>query len=990
MAGAAGGDEPPVEVLIGRDDELARLREIADLAVEQGGQMVLASGEAGIGKSTLTRAFERQLASTGWGTHIGYCIEFADRPSPFGPVVSILRSLLLEHLDDVDAVIGHHRRDLAALLPELADPDAAGASFAGDVDRLFDAIAATLAAAAEHRPLAIIVEDIHWADAATRDLLAALVRGLDRSRVLLLTTERSGATSRSHPLRTWVAEHRRLANVHDLPLHGLRRQELAAQAHHLLDEEPDDALVDELLERTHGNPYFAHELLVARRDGDLALPISLVDFLSSRIARLDDREREILRALAVVGGVADHRMLDAMLPDLDVGPGLRTLFDGSTLEVDGNDLVFGHALLREAILRDVLPFEAEELHRRAAEVLQADPRRGNSLSDLTSLAVHWREAGDAEQSLAAASKAALAAAGVAAYEAAADMSLQALHEWPAVAEPEEAAGMTRDRLLGRAAEWLTSCYRSEEAVELLDGALGSWGRELPDAKQARLLAALAPINWHLGHPEETARVLAAAARLVGDDRSPEAAIVHHRISKQALADGQIHPALHAAERAIEIAAEHGPEVVLIEALTTKALAVGVTLDLDDGVALAREARQRALDARLVSQVANTYHTEMLIIVFRDGRTAACLDASRAGLAYAEQHCGPRWRAEFRLDLCLGLVEAGRLIEAEPLLEVLLGSELDDLRRLTVLQAAGLHALASDEPDLAAAFLDDADEIAERFQSAQETGFQSRLRAELSRRQGDLDAASDHIDQALTLQLAGDNLSYTRESIVERLRIVRAGDDPSAHLDEATALVEGFEGPGLANRAMRALMDVELAAIAGTFAHEGAGRAIELLDESGFLHEAAQARLLLLEHQIAAGAAHRDEVETGLHELHDLTTTHGMTWLTRQVVAIAEAEHVPGIGHDEPTASAEPPPRELPHHLTAREVEVMSLLADGLTNKGIGERLFVSPRTVSTHISNLLAKLGVSNRGEAAAAYHRLGLADVIDLRDAADQTPAAG
>lgn len=989
MDTAGGEDEASVPELIGRRAELAHLRDLADLAVEHGAQMVLVSGDAGIGKTTLTTAFRSQLTDTGWGGHLGHCIEYADRTLPFGPIVNILRSVMLQHLEAIDELVGHHRRDLSALIPELDDRGESGASLAGDVDRLFDAIAVTLSSAAEVRPLVITIEDIHWADAATRDLVSSLVHVLGRARVLLLITERSGATDRAHPVRTWIAEHRRLPNVHDLTLTGLSRDELASQAARLLDETPSADLVDELVERTHGNPYFSHELLVARRGGDLALPVSLVDFLSSRISRLDDEERDVLRALAVVGGVAEHRMLDAMLPEFRAARALRSLFDASILEVDGNELTFGHALLREAILRDVLPFEAEDLHRRAAEALIADPRRGRSLSDLTSLALHWDGAGEPDESLSAAVRAADAAAAVAAYESAADLSLQALTAWPAASDPESLTGLRRDELLVRTADQLTSCYRSEEAVAVIGESLAGWAGQLPPGRRARLLAALAPIHWHLANTGETARVLDEAQRLVGTERSLEAAIVHHRVSKQALADGQIQPALASAERAIEIAEEHGPDVVLVEAMTTKALAIGVTVDLERGVALAHEARQLALEGRLISQVANTYRTEMLMIVFQAGRTEACLEASRQGLEYAEQHCGPRWRAEFRLDLCLGFVEAGRLVEAEPLLEVLLASELDDLRRLTVLQTAGLHALASGALEPAEAFLDDADEIADRYQSAQETGFQSRLRAELARRRGRYDEADALIGAALELQLAGDNLSYTRESIVERLRIVRARGDGS-DVDEVEALVAGFEGPGLANQAMRALMDAELGAITRTFDHDVARRAIDLLEESGFLHEAAQARLLRIEHLAAEGAAHRDEVEAELRSLHEMAGGHGMTAVVERVVAMAADQRVDGIipGDLAPTVAVVD--RELPHQLTTREVEVMSLLAEGMTNKGIGERLFVSPRTVSTHISNLLAKLGVANRGEAAAAYHRLGLAEVIDLRDHSGRTSATG
>ncbi len=971
-AGAQGS------ALIGRAEELARLSDLADRAAEDGAQLLLLSGEAGIGKSRLVTEFVARLGEAGWGCHVGHCIEYADRPLPFGPIVNILRSLLLDNLDQVDQLVGHHRADLASLLPELGGDGAPSASLAGDVDRVFDAISTTLIEASSRRPVAVAVEDIHWSDAATRDLLASLIHSLGAASILLVATERSGAVPRAHPLRTWLAEQRRFPTVTSLVLEGLSRRELAEQAKRILGHEPAPGLVDDLVDRTGGNPYFAHELVMAHRDGIETLPSSLAEFLTTRIERLEDDERTVLRAMAVAGGAVSHSMLAAMLPELPVGPLVRRLYDASILVIDGSDYTFWHALLRAAILRDLLPFEAEDLHRRAAEAIVGDPARGCSPSDLANLALHWEQANDPDRSIAAAVEAADASSSVAAYETAAGMSLQALQAWPLVDGPEGRTGRSRDKLLLQAAEWLASCYRGAEAVELMTEALAGWAADLPAGHRALIMARMAPIEFHLGHPAEAAELLAVAERLVSDEVSPEAAQVHHRVSKQALADGQIRPALEAAERAIDIAGARGPKVVLVEALTTRALVIGVASDLEVGVALAREARRLALAEGFVSQVANTYRTEMLIFVFSKGRTEACLEASRRGLVYAERHCGPRWRAEFLHDLCYGYVEAGRLNDARPLLDQLLATRLDDLRRLTVLQVAGLHALCTGSLDVAATFLADATQIADRYQSAQETGHQDRLLAELARRQARLDEAIELIDKALELQLAGDNLSYTRESIVEKIRIVQActgrdRGDESAMLAEVTELVRDFEGPGEANAAYRSLMDLELASIGRPVDLDAAHETIGLLEASGFRYEAALVRLLVIERLIGT-RSDRARLEREIVELGEISGAHGMAWIADRLASLARLVRVDVPLREEPVSPASPGSDEvLPHGITRREVEVLSLVAEGLTNKAIGTQLYVSPRTVSTHVSNLLAKLGVGNRGEAAAAYHRLGL-----------------
>lgn len=125
---------------------------------------------------------------------------------------------------------------------------------------------------------------------------------------------------------------------------------------------------------------------MAHRDGIKTLPSSLVEFLTGRIERLAEEERVVLRAVAVAGGAVSHTMLAAMLPDMSIGPIVRSLYDASILVIDGSDYTFWHPLLRAAILRDLLPFEAEDLHRRAAEAIVDDLSRGSSPSELANLA----------------------------------------------------------------------------------------------------------------------------------------------------------------------------------------------------------------------------------------------------------------------------------------------------------------------------------------------------------------------------------------------------------------------------------------------------------------------------------------------------------------------------------------------------------------------------------------------------------------------------
>ncbi len=969
-------------VVVGRADELARLTELADRSVEEGARIVFVSGEAGIGKSTLIKRFSDDLADARWAVHTGHCIEYADRTLPFGPIVTIIRSLLTSLAEDADDVIGRHRADVAALLPELEPSGVDSASLTGDVDRLIDAISTVLIRAAEHRPMVLIIEDIHWADAATRDLISSVVHSLGTSRILMIVSERTGAVARGRAFHTWLAELRRFPNVETIGLEGLTRSALAEQAAAILGHEVDDAALSELEARTAGNAYFAHELLHARRAGTTELPRSLADFLLSRTQRLTGDEQRVLQAMAVAGRPVSHRTLSEVLPDLDMGSLTRQLYDASFIVIDGSDLAFGHALMREAILRNMLPFETEDLHRKLAEHIAATIGRTSSPADLATLALHWKGANDQTRTIAAAVHAAAAAAGVAAFDSAADLARLAIDLWARVDDPEDATGTTRDRLTVAASDWLVGSNRSREAAELLQDAISTIGHTLSDGRRALLLAKLAPIQFDMGRPTEAKDLMAAAVTLVGDEVSAEAAEVHHRSSKLSVVVGQIHPAIEAAERAISIAERCGPDVVLVEALTTKALGLGVTDSLQRGVELVQEARRRAVAQNMTSQVASTFRTEMMILNYRVGRTPESLTVLRDGLTYAEQHCGPSLRLDIQLDLALGLVESGRLVEAAPVITQLLKTPFESLRGLVILQSAGLHGLLAGDLDGAAEHLAAANALSRDFRSAQETGFQHRLEAELARRQGRFDDAEALIDRALELQLASDNITFTRESILEKCRLARAVaaediDRASRMRTDVGQLVAHLASQDPASAALTELMRLELRTIDNTATSVQARAVIDVLESYGFGADILQATLtraqLLADEHLAAGTPKSSGrmVDT-LVELRELGTSSGMLWLcegadriTEQLgMAIDLTEEV-----EASEASSEPA-----HGLTAREVEVLALLAEGMTNKEIGAELYVSHRTISTHVSNLLAKLHLKNRSEAAAAYHRLGFA----------------
>ena len=371
---------------------------------------------------------------------------------------------------------------------------------------------------------------------------------------------------------------------------------------------------------------------------------------------------------------------------------------------------------------------------------------------------------------------------------------------------------------------------------------------------------------------------------------------------------------------------------------------------------------------------------MLVRLYSEGRSPASVQALEDGLAYAEVHCGPQNRLRLKWDLATAYLEAGDFGRAEPLVADLLASRADANARLWSLHTAAIHGLGVGRLDDASAHLEESAELIDRTTTSEEAGQQLRLEAELERRSGRPDRALPLISEALEHSRQSDNITFWREHVVEHARVLRelaiAQRGPDAEsLARAGEMRAGYDAPGPVNDALRMLLDFELAVARGEGALPQATSAANALAEANAHYEVVQTDLLAAELGLHDGT---DALTEAVDRLIHVAADRGVSWVRQAAIDIARNRRL-AIGHDDVetidlTSAA---PEELPHFLTHREVEVMALLAEGLTNKAIGEQLFVSPRTVSTHVSNLLAKLGVSTRGEAAAAYHRLGLAELV-------------
>jgi predicted ATPase len=358
-------------VLVGRGEYLAVLDAALARARDSVPSTVLIGGEAGIGKTRLTSEFVTRAADSGTRVLPGACLDMGTEGLPFAPFSAVLRELVRDlGADGVAGLLpGHATREVARLLPEFGameqETDASTARA-----RLFEQILALLERLADERPVMLVIEDAHWADRSTRDLLAFLVGSqqvLDR--VLIVVTFRSDDLHRTHPLRPLLAGLGRLSWVQRIELPRLDRRHADELAARILGRELAPSVADEVHRRAEGNPLFLEELLSRAGEPNAQLPESLRDLLLAAVRRLPEETQDVLRAASAAGPGIEHALLAAVtgLEDDALARALRPAVAANVLVVRGDGYAFRHALIREAVYDDLLPGERTRRHTRFAE-----------------------------------------------------------------------------------------------------------------------------------------------------------------------------------------------------------------------------------------------------------------------------------------------------------------------------------------------------------------------------------------------------------------------------------------------------------------------------------------------------------------------------------------------------------------------------------------------------------------------------------------------
>jgi DNA-binding CsgD family transcriptional regulator/tetratricopeptide (TPR) repeat protein len=982
---------------VGRLEEVHVLEAALGRATNSEPAVVLVGGEAGVGKTRLVAELTAHRATDGTRVLTGGCVPVGDGALPYAPIVEGLRALVADlGASAVRGLIGPSWPELARLLPALGEPQAA----AGPPDqaaraRLFELLLGMLGRLGQETPLLLVVEDVHWADRSTRDLLAFLVRNLRRERLLVVVSYRSDEPGTDW-LGPYLAVLDRSGRAQRVELPRLDRAETLAQLVGILGAAPPAELADAVFRRSEGNPYFTEELVGAIRAGSGELPATLRDLLRGRVQALPELARQVLAVVAVAGRRVPHRLLAevAGLEDQPLVQGLRAAVTDQLLvtrpDQDGYEL--RHALLREVVEADLLPGERERLHAAYARALTQRPELADASPAVAAaeVAVHWDAAGEWAQALPARVRAGLAAERARALAEADHHYQRALTLWERVPEPGEPAGLDWVGLLARAAEMAAFVAAPERAIRLVERALDGVDWTVEPVRAAVLLAQLGFDRALAGREADALAAFEEAERLLdGAPPSADRARVLAGHARELAATWHTRQAVSRCEEAIAVARAAGARAVETHALSTLGACLDDLGELDQSIALHRQARRIAEETGDAEAVVRTY-INLSHVLEQAGQIHDAIDDAREGYQRAHQLGLERATGSYVASNLAGLLlSTGQWEECGRLTATLL--EVDSWCLFHIHTTRGLLLTRRGEFTAAGRAFD----AAERLSPPAQHWSVWVGRAELALWEGRHDQAATAVAESLgwiaeqdpegvpaqllclcsgpALRLAADR--------AELAAARRAADEVAAARRRAAPVIAALDrlsdSPSPQARSPVVvggllLARAEQSRLEGRSDPEWWRAAAGAWERLAYPFEAAYARFRHAE-ALLASRPHHKQAETVLGPAHQTAVALGAAPLRRQIELLAQRGRLRLEDHaDTALASAAPSP-VASLGLTRREGEVLALLAEGRTNRQIGRALFITEKTAGLHVSHILAKLGVPGRGEAAAVAHRLGL-----------------
>ena len=838
---------------------LGRAREQARL----GGSTMLVAGEAGVGKTALVDAV---AAGSSDRVLRGTC-EPLFTARPLGPFVDIAISLP-EPLASSIAGGGRAHAALPALLDELTD-----------------------------RPSMVIVEDVHWADKASLDLIALLGRRMAQTASLLVVTFRDDELAVDHPLRHVLG-----ALVGHGAVERIRLQPLSLEGvARLLGRNGHAA--QQMYQRTGGNPFFITEVM-AEPDADL--PASVEDAVLGRVARLELPARRLLESLSIVPGLVPPELV-SMLGGSNVEH-LDRLFESGMVVRSSDDIAFRHELARETVVATVDPIRAVELHRTAMQALIS------AGADPALIAHHAERAGDADAVRLFAREAADAAVRVGAHREAAAQYGRAIR----VGNPDP---LLEAELLELGGHQAMLSDRFDTALAWLERAV-SLRRDLGDTRPlSAALVARGRVLACYGRPDDAAKSWSEAFDVIS--ANPDCVEYARALSGQVVVrwlEGRIEQALRTARDTAELAQRHNDQGLLITSLNQ----VGcLELSVDDDAGWDHILQSAALARREndAEKVGSAYLNLLESAAVRR-RSDVIDDHATGAIEYCTDHGLDLWTRYLEASLARSLMDRGHWDDAIAALPTNVESSSSPLPRVAAGIVLGLVRARRGDSGARAVFLQ-ASELA--------IGAEPELRVAI-------------VGAVLEARWLGVLVELPTQAAIQELLTTADRQHARWHVAAAAWWTKSL---GLDLPALERCESPWWLMVDGRF--EEAVAAWRCL---GCPYEEA---LALCFSSLDNGA------DSGLGLLDRLGAAAARTAVTRDLRS-AGRRNIP--------RGTRPATRSNPAGLTARELEVASLLAKGLRNVDIAERLVVAPKTVDHHVSAVLTKLAVSNRSAVAGALHR--------------------
>ncbi len=940
------------EVFVGRTGELGELERVLEAARAGMGETVLVAGQAGIGKTRLAFEVARRARGAGFEVFVGRSIDLVGTELPYLPFAEAFRP--------------------------LGEPWQAARRAAGSQLGVFEATLALLTGRAAAAPVLLVLEDLHWADTSTLDLVVFLAHNLHQRPVLLLATCRADDPASAARMRRLAEGVRRSGSALVLELGPLGRDELTALLAARAGASLPAAVTDTIVARSEGNPFFAEELLAAAGGGGGELPGGLRDLLLQRVARLSHPAQALLRLAAAAGREVRYPLLRAIteLAEGELRDSLRQAVEHGILvaEPETGSFRFRHALLAEAVYATILPGEREGLHAWLAGELAR-----SGMAGAAELAPHWAAAGRPAEAFVASIEAARQAEAVFGLAEAHTHLERVLALWPAVPDAAGLAGIDLAGLCAWTAGLASHVGAAPRAVELARRAIELVGSEDPH-RAALLQVDLGEYLYEIESDDAALAALERAVELVpAEPPSAERAYALGSLAGGVMVAWRHAESLPIGEQALALARELGAGEAEVRALTVLGGDLVYLGRGEEGAAHFRRALQLAeeIGDHLGLARAYTNFTDALTML---GRLSESARLGQAGLKVMR-----------RYGINNTLLVANQI---EALFAI---GDWDEADRLS---GAALRGITSSFPYWLLTIRADVeigrgefDAARAHLQNAGPTLRENRVHglydaclAELAlweRRWTDADAAiQDGLAQARQREAAHIRVQMCAKGLraqAELVALARARRDAGAirnWLTRARELITVARRAAAEASAVTpnaggwlALAEAEYERARGPARPQSWSQAAAAWQRLERPPLVAYCQWRQAEALVAAGAF-RTEAAMPAREAHAVAARIGARPLLRELELLAQRARL----------DLAPPPAAFPEQkhgpeeilgLTPREAQVLNLLARGYTNREIAAALVISVKTVSVHVSHILRKLGAPNRLEAAATISRL-------------------